>query len=134
MDADGGHVTNLTRPISYDGDPSWSPDGKRICFTSNRSGSGFRLYVMDADGKNGRGDHDRGEPDRDRLPGLVAGRKADRLRPPGGRRAGAVRRCDPDGKNNKQLTNEGGQNSYATLGARTASGSRSPTSTGRRTR
>ena len=33
-------------------DAAWSPDGKRIAFASVRSGGGFRLYVMDADGKN----------------------------------------------------------------------------------
>ena len=32
--------------------PSWSPDGQRIAFVSNREGKGDEVYVMDADGKN----------------------------------------------------------------------------------
>jgi WD40 repeat protein len=35
-------------------DPAWSPDGKHLAFASRRSGQGFRLYVMDADGENVR--------------------------------------------------------------------------------
>ena len=31
--------------------PSWSPDGRRIAFASNRAGS-FDIYVMDSDGQN----------------------------------------------------------------------------------
>jgi Tol biopolymer transport system component len=30
--------------------PSWSPDGKRITFTSGRDGSGWKMYAMNADG------------------------------------------------------------------------------------
>jgi TolB protein len=51
MDADGSNPMNLTDNPSFNGDPTWSPDGKRVAFASNRSGQGFHLYVMDADGK-----------------------------------------------------------------------------------
>jgi TolB protein len=35
-------------------DMAWSPDGKRIAFTDVRQVAGWRLFVMDADGKNAR--------------------------------------------------------------------------------
>ena len=45
---------NLTRaPDSQERYPMWSPDGKRIVFTSDRGGQDtYNVYVMDADGKN----------------------------------------------------------------------------------
>jgi len=55
MNADGTGAVNLTpdpRPaILYDRAPAWSPDGSRIAFSSNRSGT-TRLWVMGADGAN----------------------------------------------------------------------------------
>ena len=47
---DGKNLTNNNAEDIY---PAWSPDGKRIAFTSTRDGD-FNLYVMDADGKNAR--------------------------------------------------------------------------------
>jgi TolB protein len=45
-------VTQLTSGGNHhDQSPRWSPDGRRIAFTSSRGGN-FDLYVMDADGKN----------------------------------------------------------------------------------
>jgi hypothetical protein len=32
--------------------PAWSPDGRRIAFSSRRGGTGGDIYVMDADGSN----------------------------------------------------------------------------------
>ena len=54
MDADGGNQQNLTNNPSDDNSPSWSPDGKRIAFSSDRKGDleSAEIYVMDADGGN----------------------------------------------------------------------------------
>ena len=47
--ATGGPPRNLTRSPGPDGDPWWSPDGRRLAFSSQRSGNGD-IYVMEADG------------------------------------------------------------------------------------
>jgi TolB protein len=51
MNTDGSGLTNLSRDAWFDGWPSWSPDGRRIAFSSNRSDV-YQIYVMDADGRN----------------------------------------------------------------------------------
>jgi TolB protein len=52
VDPDTGDARNLTRsPRSKERYPSWSPDGKRVAFNSDRDGT-HNLYVIDADGKN----------------------------------------------------------------------------------
>jgi len=40
---------NLTRHLSADRDPAWSPDGRFIAFVSDGDGD-FEIYVMKADG------------------------------------------------------------------------------------
>ena len=66
MDTDGRNKRRLTTNRHDDWDPSWSPDGTRIAFTSSETGIGAflhtqivrdgrpQIYVMDADGKNRR--------------------------------------------------------------------------------
>ncbi len=54
MNPDGSGLTNLTNdPLDEDW-PAWSPDGKKIAFTSIRSPSDgyWEIYVMNADGSN----------------------------------------------------------------------------------
>ena len=58
MDINGKNQRRLTNNRGDDWSPSWSPDGKRIVFFSDRDGhvhpkhgwSTFEIYVMDADG------------------------------------------------------------------------------------
>ena len=58
MDINGKNQRRLTNTRGDDWSPSWSPDGKRIVFFSDRDGhvhpkhgwSTFEIYVMDADG------------------------------------------------------------------------------------
>ena len=56
MDTDGGNQQRLTNNRNNDWAPSWSPDGKRIAFGSDRKGDLVKvdIYVMDADGGNQR--------------------------------------------------------------------------------
>ncbi len=51
MDADGSHARQLTSSLGKDQGAIWSPDGRRIVFTSTRNGDG-ELWVMNADGSH----------------------------------------------------------------------------------
>ena len=53
MDADGANPINLTNHPAEDNRSSWSPDGTRIAFDSNRDGEGASdIYVINPDGTN----------------------------------------------------------------------------------
>ena len=54
MDTDGGNQRRRTNNRHNDRYPSWSPDGKRIAFTSLRNMGNRDIYVMDANGENQR--------------------------------------------------------------------------------
>ncbi len=65
IDLAAGRVSAITRDGDWnDEQPRWSPDGRRIAFTSNRGGS-YNLFVMDADGGNVARLTDHGGNDRD---------------------------------------------------------------------
>lgn len=54
MNADGSGQVNLTDNVNSinDGRPSFSPDGSRIAFDSNRNDGRFELYTMKLDGSD----------------------------------------------------------------------------------
>ena len=62
IDAEGGEPRYLTQDQGQNEDPCWSPDGRYIVFSSNRTGR-YHLYIMTARGQNqkrityGDGDH-----------------------------------------------------------------------------
>ena len=49
VNADGGGLARLTDTPARDYTPTWSPDSRRLAFTSSENGSG-ELWVMNADG------------------------------------------------------------------------------------
>ncbi len=51
MNADGSGITRLTDHPKNGFSPTWSPDGSRIAFASNRAGT-YYLFVMNSDGSN----------------------------------------------------------------------------------
>ena len=51
IDPQSGESRQLTHGTSFDGNPAWSPDRKRILFSSRRDGQSKNdLYTMDAGG------------------------------------------------------------------------------------
>ena len=73
MDADGKNQRNLTNNANADYQPSWSPDGQRIVFISERDGHvdpnhgalTTEIYVMEADGSDPQNLTDNPSDDRD---------------------------------------------------------------------
>ncbi len=53
MPASGGNATRITSGPAFDMQPRFSPDGKRLAFSTDRDGL-WNIWVMDADGKNAR--------------------------------------------------------------------------------
>ena len=53
MNADGSGRRRLTRSLQNDGDPVWSPDGRRLAFVRIR-GDRADIYVVNADGSGPR--------------------------------------------------------------------------------
>ena len=51
INPNGTGATNLTNNAATDQDPSWSPDGSKIAFASDRSGT-FDIWTMNANGTN----------------------------------------------------------------------------------
>lgn len=51
MNADGSNPVRLTNNTKGDGQPSWSPDGTKIAFTTQRDGLAL-IYVMNSNGSN----------------------------------------------------------------------------------
>ena len=52
MNANGKNQKRLTDHPAGGSQPSWSPDGKKIAFTSYRNGGNIQIFVMDSDGQN----------------------------------------------------------------------------------
>ena len=52
MNADGTNQVRLTNNSVVDDHPTWSPDGAKIAFVSERPAGGFAIFVMNADGTN----------------------------------------------------------------------------------
>ena len=53
LDIKGGEAKRITSGMEYDTNPVYSPDGTKIAFTTDRSGS-QNLWVANADGSNPR--------------------------------------------------------------------------------
>ncbi len=53
MPASGGNATRVTSGPAFDMQPRFSPDGKRLAFSTDRDGL-WNIWVMDADGANAK--------------------------------------------------------------------------------
>ena len=102
IDVAKGSLANLTNsPDADDVEACWSPDGKKIAFTSGNDAN-YSVYIMDADGRNVVKVHDSITqpswlPDGKRI--LAVHRVAERVY--------ALVFIDADGKNMKTLVESG---------------------------
>ena len=108
MDADGKNQRRLTNHPATDFNPSWSPDGKKIAFSSYRNGGNIQIFVMDSDGQNPIRLTD-GNVGRKAQTGLQTGKRLHLLAIEMKELPGAVWNIeiyvmDSDGKNRKRLT------------------------------
>lgn len=53
MNADGSNQTRITNNAAFDSEPTWSPDGTMIAFSTVRDGND-EVFVMNANGTNQR--------------------------------------------------------------------------------
>jgi TolB protein len=105
-DLEGGSVRRLTSTPGYDAEGSYSPDGARICFTSERDGD-LEIYTMARDGSDVRRvthspGYDGGpfySPDGQRI--CFRG-----FRDPGNPRHADIYVIDADGANERRLTDD----------------------------
>ena len=51
---DGSGERRLTHTPDPDGLTSWTPDGQRLAFVSDRAGGNWEIYLMDSDGTHQR--------------------------------------------------------------------------------
>ena len=106
MDADGQNKRQLTKAPGYDGHASWSPDSKKIVFSSSREGGATAIYVMEADGRNQK-----------RITHDFAGKYMPSWSPDGKRIAyvhnAQIYVMDSNGENQRRMT-EKGRNRYPT--------------------
>lgn len=103
-DIDDKEQKNLTnKEGAWDGDPAWSPDGKKIAFASTRDGN-YEIYLIDVDGKNvKRLTESKGD---DRFPNWSQdGKKIVFMSESKKSGSPEIYIMDADGKNPKQLTN-----------------------------
>ena len=79
MNADGSGTRRLTHNVGYDGEPAWSPDGRKIAFQSHRRCRGQQGGDLRHERRRKRKAEPHPEPGKRRQSLLVAGRAEDRV-------------------------------------------------------
>ena len=120
MDADGKNQRRLTAHPGHDWEPSWSPDGEQIAFTSSEAKDIDRkrpqIYVIDADGKNRRRLSNRFIKDAEWQPSWSRDGKRIAYTSTGAMDIGGghwrIYVIDADGENRRRLSNDAVDDSY----------------------